>query len=116
MARRKSRAKPAPKKRVEKLDTVFSCPFCGHTGSVECTIEKKLWIGIASCSVCQEIFSTKVTPLTEAIDIYCEWIDECERVNQHGQEVDGEEEEDDYAAQTQAKKRRSVKYFTALTA
>lgn len=36
MGKRKSRAKPAPKKRMDKLDTVFSCPFCNHGTSVEC--------------------------------------------------------------------------------
>ncbi|XLS74329.1 hypothetical protein HN51_031194, partial [Arachis hypogaea] len=30
---------------------------------------------------CQESFSTTVTALSEPIDIYSEWIDECERVN-----------------------------------
>ncbi|MBA0569297.1 hypothetical protein Goarm_005630, partial [Gossypium armourianum] len=36
MGKRKSRAKPAPKKRMDKLDTVFSCPFCNHGTGVEC--------------------------------------------------------------------------------
>lgn len=36
MGKRKSRAKPAPRKRMDKLDTVFSCPFCNHGTSVEC--------------------------------------------------------------------------------
>lgn len=36
MGKRKSRAKPPPKKRMDKLDTVFSCPFCNHGSSVEC--------------------------------------------------------------------------------
>jgi len=38
-------------------------------------------IGEASCRICQENFSTTVNALTEPIDIYSEWIDECERVN-----------------------------------
>ncbi|XLT39554.1 hypothetical protein HN873_070846 [Arachis hypogaea] len=38
-------------------------------------------IGEASCRICQESFSTTVTALSESIDIYSEWIDECERVN-----------------------------------
>ncbi|KAK6134614.1 hypothetical protein DH2020_031624 [Rehmannia glutinosa] len=97
MGKRKSRAKPPPKKRMDKLDTVFSCPFCNHGTSVECRIrvhggsetalfffcfsDMKNLIGEASCRICQESFSTNVTALTEAIDIYSEWIDECERVN-----------------------------------
>ncbi|KAF5727676.1 putative Transcription elongation factor [Tripterygium wilfordii] len=81
MGKRKSKAKPPPKKRMDKLDTVFSCPFCNHGTSVECKIDMKNLIGEALCSICQESFSTTVTALTEPIDIYSEWIDECERVN-----------------------------------
>nr|CAD1842229.1 unnamed protein product [Ananas comosus var. bracteatus] len=79
--KRKSRAKPPPKKRMDKLDTVFCCPFCNHGSSVECRIDMKNLIGEAACRICQESFSTTVTALTEPIDIYSEWIDECERVN-----------------------------------
>ncbi|AQK93456.1 hypothetical protein ZEAMMB73_Zm00001d010120 [Zea mays] len=57
MGKRKSAAKPPPKKRMDKLDTVFSCPFA-TTGVV-----------------------LSAESLTEPIDIYSEWIDECERVN-----------------------------------
>ncbi|KAL7186254.1 hypothetical protein ACSBR2_028075 [Camellia fascicularis] len=81
MGKRKSRAKPPPKKRMDKLDTVFSCPFCNHGSSVECHIDMKNLIGEATCGICQESFSMTVTALTEPIDIYSEWIDECERVN-----------------------------------
>ncbi|KAI3912876.1 hypothetical protein MKW98_012818 [Papaver atlanticum] len=82
MARRKSRSKPAPKKRLlEKLDKVFSCPFCNHMYGVECVIDMKLRIGSAVCCICDAHYSTKINRLTEPIDIYSEWIDECERVN-----------------------------------
>ncbi|KAH7512611.1 hypothetical protein FEM48_Zijuj12G0109100 [Ziziphus jujuba var. spinosa] len=43
--------------------------------------DMKNLIGEAVCRICQESFSTTITALTEAIDIYSEWIDECERVN-----------------------------------
>ncbi|KAL1829667.1 hypothetical protein ACET3Z_008079 [Daucus carota] len=89
MGKRKSRAKPATRKRMDKLDTVFSCPFCNHGSSVECRIDMKNLIGEATCGICQESFSTTVTALTEPIDIYSEWIDECERVNTY--EEDGAE-------------------------
>ncbi|KAK4355025.1 hypothetical protein RND71_027219 [Anisodus tanguticus] len=81
MAKRKSRAKPAPKKKMPKLETVFTCPFCCHEGGVECLIDIKNSIGSAICYICKAKFSTEVTPLTEPIDLYHEWIDECERVN-----------------------------------
>ncbi|XWS15797.1 hypothetical protein CRYUN_Cryun34aG0032400 [Craigia yunnanensis] len=61
MGKRKSRAKPVPKKRMDKLDTVFSCPFCNHGTSVECRLDMKNLIGEASCRICQESFSTVIT-------------------------------------------------------
>ncbi|AQL02043.1 Transcription elongation factor 1-like protein [Zea mays] len=80
MGKRKSAAKPPPKKRMDKLDTVFSCPFCNHGSSVECQIDMKNLIGEASCRICQENFSTTVNGMPN-LCIYSEWIDECERVN-----------------------------------
>ncbi|KAB5521272.1 hypothetical protein DKX38_025591 [Salix brachista] len=61
MGKRKSRAKPPPKKRMDKLDTVFSCPFCNHGSSVECRIDMKNLIGEAVCGICQESFSMTIT-------------------------------------------------------
>ncbi|KAH9748884.1 transcription elongation factor 1-like [Citrus sinensis] len=82
MGKRKSRAKPPPKKRVDKLDTVFSCPFCNHGTSVECRIDMKNLIGEAICNICQESFSTTITGyFAVCVCRYSEWIDECERVN-----------------------------------
>ncbi|KAG5411294.1 hypothetical protein IGI04_007613 [Brassica rapa subsp. trilocularis] len=69
MGKRKSRAKPATTKRMDKLDTVFSCPFCNHGSSVECQINMKEMIGIATCRICEESFSTTITALSEAIDM-----------------------------------------------
>jgi transcription elongation factor Elf1 len=51
-------------------------------------------IGKAACRICEESFSTTITALTEAIDIYSEWIDECERVNTAEDDVVQEEEEE----------------------
>ncbi|KAL3740010.1 hypothetical protein ACJRO7_021310 [Eucalyptus globulus] len=61
MGKRKSRAKPPPKKRMDRLDTVFSCPFCNHGTSVECRLDMKNLIGEAVCGICQERFSTSIT-------------------------------------------------------
>ncbi|TYG82174.1 transcription elongation factor 1 homolog isoform X2 [Gossypium raimondii] len=61
MGKRKSRAKPPPKKRMDKLDTVFSCPFCNHGTGVECRLDMKNLIGEAICRICQESFCTTIT-------------------------------------------------------
>ncbi|KAL5198024.1 hypothetical protein ABZP36_001536 [Zizania latifolia] len=67
MGKRKSAAKPPPKKRMDKLDTVFSCPFCNHGSSVECRIDMKNLIGEASCRICQENFSTTVNDIANGL-------------------------------------------------
>ncbi|XP_058006734.1 transcription elongation factor 1 homolog [Hevea brasiliensis] len=81
MARRRSKRVVKKPVRVEKLNTVFTCPFCNHPNAVECIIDRKLFVGEAGCRACKASFSTSTTPLTEPIDIYNEWIDECVRVN-----------------------------------
>uniref|UniRef100_A0A0E0LNP4 Transcription elongation factor 1 homolog n=1 Tax=Oryza punctata TaxID=4537 RepID=A0A0E0LNP4_ORYPU len=68
MGKRKSAAKPPPKKRMDKLDTVFSCPFCNHGSSVECRISHYV----------DTFMSVKTINM---LQVYSEWIDECERVN-----------------------------------
>ncbi|TVU13406.1 hypothetical protein EJB05_40460, partial [Eragrostis curvula] len=65
MGKRKSAAKPPPKKRIDKLDTVFSCPFRNHGSSVECRIDMKNLIGEASRRICQENFSTTVNGMSK---------------------------------------------------
>jgi transcription elongation factor Elf1 len=84
MGKRKKSAssKAAPRKKVEKLETAFCCPFCSHAATVECVIDLVNKIATASCYVCEESYSTAPDALTEPIDVYSEWIDECERVNE----------------------------------
>ena len=66
---------------MQKLETIFRCPFCQHENSVGCSFNKVLRIGEISCSICSANYETRITPLTEPIDMYCEWMDECQRVN-----------------------------------
>uniref|UniRef100_A0A251TER3 Putative transcription elongation factor 1 n=1 Tax=Helianthus annuus TaxID=4232 RepID=A0A251TER3_HELAN len=96
MGNRKSRAKPAPLKRMDKLDTVFSCPFCNHGTSVECRMHLAEFARKTSALLSQVLLS-----LTEPIDIFSEWIDECERVNtvdDDGVPVEDDEVDVDYRA------------------
>ncbi|EFJ27375.1 hypothetical protein SELMODRAFT_84637 [Selaginella moellendorffii] len=82
MGKRKSAKKPQPSRKMqEKLPSVFSCPFCNHESSVECRMDRKNAVGEASCRICQEKYSTQIDALSEPIDVYSEWIDECERAN-----------------------------------
>jgi transcription elongation factor Elf1 len=84
MGKRKSRTSKsmaAPKKQP-KLDTEFTCPFCNHAKAVGCDIDRKEWIARAACCVCSASYFTGAHALTEAVDVYSEWIDACEDANQ----------------------------------
>ncbi|KAK3598105.1 hypothetical protein CHS0354_020965 [Potamilus streckersoni] len=79
MGRRKKTSKPPPKRKaVEKLDTLFDCPFCNHAKSCEVQFNKKANTGTVSCYKCLEAFQTTINHLSEAIDVYNDWIDACE--------------------------------------
>ena len=38
-------------------------------------------IGYVKCGICLEDYQTSVNALSQAIDVYNEWIDECELAN-----------------------------------
>ena len=40
-----------------------------------------LQVGKVECNVCHESYSTAIHKLTEAIDVYSDWIDACEDAN-----------------------------------
>ena len=40
-----------------------------------------LQVGKVECNVCHESYSTSIHKLTEAIDVYSDWIDACEEAN-----------------------------------
>ncbi|KAH9394885.1 PREDICTED: transcription elongation factor 1 homolog [Rhagoletis zephyria] len=82
MGGRKSKKKPmARKKLTQPLDVLFNCPFCNHEKSCEVNLCRPENIGHIFCHVCLEDFKTTINYLSEAIDVYAEWIDACENVN-----------------------------------
>ncbi len=83
MGRRKKAAKPPPKRKtIEKLDVTFNCPFCNHEKSCEVKMDRKTKTALISCTVCLEDYQAKIHYLSEAIDVYNEWIDACEAANE----------------------------------
>lgn len=64
-----------------KLDEVFDCPFCNHNKTVEVEFRRKEGIANISCRICGASWRTEITSLSEPIDLYADWIDECERQN-----------------------------------
>ena len=80
MGKRKSRQVqskgPAP-----KVDTVFNCPFCCHSNSVEVKLNRRDGKGQLRCRICTVSYEKRMGPLTKEVDIYCDWIDESEQLN-----------------------------------
>mmetsp|Transcript_15095 Transcript_15095/g.29767 ORF Transcript_15095/g.29767 Transcript_15095/m.29767 type:complete len:107 (-) Transcript_15095:197-517(-) len=82
MGKRKTAKKVQKKERPKVMGAgQFDCPSCNHAGSIKVTIMKKAKLGQCKCTVCGTSWETKITALTEPVDIYCEWIDECEKLN-----------------------------------
>ncbi|KAG6909697.1 hypothetical protein DXG01_015898 [Tephrocybe rancida] len=73
--RKKSSRKPAPSRQKVPLDTAFTCLFCHHDKSVTVRLDRKEGVAHLVCRVCDQRYQSKVNHLTEAIDIYSEWID-----------------------------------------
>ncbi|KAK9123261.1 hypothetical protein Sjap_012863 [Stephania japonica] len=71
MGKRKSRSKPAPKKRTDRLDSVFNCPFCNHEKSVDCTFDKDNKLGTVLCRICQESYSTPINQHCKSMLVIC---------------------------------------------
>jgi len=86
MGRRKAKkAKPvsAAKKRMQQgVPTSFDCPFCNHEKSVECKMDRERSIGIVRCSVCDASYQMIIHVLSEPVDVYSEWLDQCEAENE----------------------------------
>lgn len=83
MAKKKSAAKAPTRKERRKLDTVFPCPICGANGSVTASFDRDKGIGSVECSECHNKFQVdNISILDEPIDVYAQWIDACESINE----------------------------------
>ncbi|GHP06330.1 hypothetical protein PPROV_000507700 [Pycnococcus provasolii] len=80
MGKRKT-SKAPPKKPRPKLSTTFNCPFCNHEKSVVAKMDLEKGLGIVECGRCGKSHVGRITPLSDPIDLYSEWIDACEEVN-----------------------------------
>jgi transcription elongation factor Elf1 len=57
------------------LDKAFSCPFCSQERAVDCRLDRARQQGQARCRSCGAGYQTTIHALTEAVDVYGEWID-----------------------------------------
>eukprot|EP00294_Goniomonas_avonlea_P002264 CAMPEP_0114544120 /NCGR_PEP_ID=MMETSP0114-20121206/2709_1 /TAXON_ID=31324 /ORGANISM="Goniomonas sp, Strain m" /LENGTH=101 /DNA_ID=CAMNT_0001728483 /DNA_START=30 /DNA_END=335 /DNA_ORIENTATION=+ len=80
MGKRKS-SKKIIKKERPKVITIFNCPFCNHERSVEVKMKRTESRAEARCRTCSANYATTINKLSAPIDIYCEWVDECQKLN-----------------------------------
>jgi len=79
MGRRAKKA-PVQTKKRPTLAKRFKCPFCTVDDVVECKMDQKKGIGSLACRLCGASFQMPVHHLHEPIDVFSEWLDECEAV------------------------------------
>jgi len=58
------------------VPTTFNCPICNHEKSVECKMERNRGMGYIHCNICGVNFQASINFLSEAVDVYTEWLDE----------------------------------------
>eukprot|EP00834_Sanchytrium_tribonematis_P008325 NODE_943_length_2959_cov_0.532517.p2 type:complete len:152 gc:universal NODE_943_length_2959_cov_0.532517:893-438(-) len=96
MAKKKSTRKPA--KRIKlKLDTQFNCLNCNQENSVSVKMNRDKDIidprAVLMCRLCNITYSSKVNNLSQPVDVYHDWVDNFEKI-QERMRKDRIEEED----------------------
>lgn len=111
MGKRKKSSRGPAKKIVQKLDTKFNCLFCNHDKAVTCALDKKNSIGTLNCKICGQNFQTRINSLSQPVDVYSDWFDAVEEVNQ-GQVSDSDQDSgssSDYESDSDAETRPQLK-------
>ncbi len=85
MGRRKKAQKVVKKKKRIEVDTVFKCLFCNHEKSVTCKLNLNSMIGELVCRICDAKFETQINSLTDPIDVFSEWLDEAQTLQENDQ-------------------------------
>ena len=70
------RRKTAPRRPMRSIPTVFNCPKCGRA-TVRVELDRNIGQAEIHCSNCDVQATISITPLTEAVDVYGEFVDMC---------------------------------------
>ena len=82
MGRSKKAQKVVKKKVKVEVATVFKCLFCNHEKAVSCKLNLNSMIGELVCRICDAKFETQINTLTDPIDVFSEWIDEANELQE----------------------------------
>lgn len=75
--KRKSKKRVVTKKK-DVVPSSFKCPYCAHEGSCEVKMDRGAETGSVTCRVCGETYQSRITTLSDPVDVYCEWLDALE--------------------------------------
>ena len=67
------RTKPIP-----SLPTVFDCPKCGASKTLNIDIDRKIRTAVILCGKCKTQISRPIRPIEERVDVFGDWLDELE--------------------------------------
>ena len=62
----------------------FKCPFCANENSVECKMDNRAGVGSLNCRLCGASYQMPIHHLHEPIDVFSEWLDDCEAAERGG--------------------------------
>mmetsp|Transcript_25729 Transcript_25729/g.47949 ORF Transcript_25729/g.47949 Transcript_25729/m.47949 type:complete len:156 (-) Transcript_25729:319-786(-) len=83
MGRRAKKA-PVQTKKRPTLAKRFKCPFCANDNVVECKMDHKAGTGSLSCRLCGASYQMPIHHLHEPVDVFSEWLDDCETAERGG--------------------------------
>lgn len=61
---------------IPTLPTVFDCPLCGTTKSVNIDINRKIRTAVIICGKCRTQVNRPVRPIEERVDVFGDWLDD----------------------------------------
>lgn len=65
-----------------KLASTFNCPLCNASNSVRCQMDWETERGTVKCDKCQQFFTSNINHLSEAVDVYQDWLDMLDEANE----------------------------------
>lgn len=69
-------------KKRQALSKRFKCPFCANEETVECKMDFRAGIGSLACRLCAASYQMPIHHLHEPVDVFSEWLDDCEAAAQ----------------------------------
>ncbi|MHA2055365.1 MAG: transcription elongation factor 1 family protein [Candidatus Hodarchaeales archaeon] len=94
------RTKPIP-----TLPTVFDCPICGTTNSINIDINRKIRTAVIFCGKCKIQTTKPIRPIEERVDVFGDWIDQLVAESEQAESISTISEKPDISEEEQIKEK-----------